>query len=439
MAKLLLVSPFFYFQSIKDFKLIKLFRHIEFLKSVFWYTLTAFGGPQGHIGMMLKFFCEKKNFLSQKDLLELNAFSQLLPGPSSTQTVMLIGYSRGGPLLAILSLLIWVLPAGILMLAFSFLVSYMNLKNVEPKLFHFVHPMTIGFVVYAALKMMKTAVNNIATKIIMVACALITILVHSPWVIPILFVLSGFITNLSNKRIPEKKEPRKKLKWINLRLFIFVFICLGILSELARIYQWEYRRIFNLAENFYRFGTLVYGGGQALLPMMLFQFVSKPNSMGMEPFLSSSELMTGFGMVQAIPGPVFSVCAYVGGMSISNMSTGLQIIGGMVSLLAVYLPSTLLLLFFYPIYQNLKQHVVIFRALEGINAMIVGIIWASGILFLMELFKINESSIMNGHWPDYIDLRSVATILVTYLCLKYTKIPAPILVLSALVLGYFWG
>src|SRR5690606_32366304 len=129
-------------------------------------------------------------------------------------------------------------------------------------------------------------------------CALITIIIHSPWVIPILFVLSGFITNLSNKRIPEKTAPRKKLKWINLRLFIMVFIGLGVLSELARINQWAYGRIFNLAENFYRFGTLVYGGGQALMPMMLFQFVSKPTSMGMDPFLSSSELMTGFGMVQ---------------------------------------------------------------------------------------------------------------------------------------------
>jgi chromate transporter len=389
--------------------------------------------------MMLKFFCEKKNFLSQKELLELNAFAQLLPGPSSTQTVMLIGYNRGGPLLAILALLIWVLPAGLLMLAFSFLVSYMNLKNVEPRLFHFVHPMTIGFVIYAALKMMKHSVTNLATSVIMVLCALITIIIHSPWVIPILFVLSGFITNLSNKRIPEKTAPRKKLKWINLRLFIIVFIGLGVLSELARINQWAYGRIFNLAENFYRFGTLVYGGGQALMPMMLFQFVSKPTSMGMDPFLSSSELMTGFGMVQALPGPVFSVCAFVGGMSVNHMSESVQIAGGIVSLLAVYLPSTLLLLFFYPVYQNLKQHVIIFRALEGINAMIVGIIWASGILFLMEIFKIDRNSVMNGQWKDYTDLASIVTILATFLCLKYTKIPAPVLVLSALTLGYFWG
>lgn len=419
--------------------MVKLFRHIEFLKSVLLYTLTAFGGPQGHFGMMLRYFCEKRKYITEEELLELNAFSQILPGPSSTQTVMLIGYKRGGPILALCTLLIWVLPAGLIMLAFSFLVNYMNVKNVEPKLFHFVHPMTIGFVLYAAIKMMGKSVTNLATRLIMIGCAIVALIFHNPWVIPILFVLAGFISNLSNKRIPEKKEPRKKLKWINIRLFIVVFVLLGLLSELARINQWEYRRLFNLGENFYRFGTLVYGGGQALLPMMLFQFVSRPIALGNAPFLSSAELMTGFGMVQAIPGPVFSVCAYVGGMAMSDFGTQAQILGGFIALAAVFLPSTLLLLFFYPIYQNLKQHVIIFRALEGINAMIVGIIWASGILFTMEIFHITIADVEAGSFLQKVEPWSILTILITYLCLKYTKIPAPVLVLAALVLGYFWA
>jgi len=403
------------------------------------YTLTAFGGPQGHFGMMLKVFVERRKDITEEELLELHAFSQLLPGPSSTQTVMLIGYKRGGPLLAIITLLIWVLPAGIIMLAFSFLVSYINVKNVASTLFHYIHPMTIGFVIYAALKMMKSSVKNPATRIIMIVCALVTTIYHSPWIIPILFVLSGFVTNLSNKRIPEQKEPRKKLKWINIRLFIAVFLLLGLLSELARINQWEYRRLFNLSENFYRFGTLVYGGGQALLPMMLFQFVSRPLNMGQDPFLSSTELMTGFGMVQAIPGPVFSVCAYVGGMSMNELGTSAQIFGGAIALLAVFLPSTLLLLFFYPIYQNLKQHVIIYRALEGINAMIVGIIWASGILFTMEIFHINKENLFSFSWIRNVDIPSILVIICTYLSLKFTKIPPPVLVIIALILGYFWG
>lgn len=389
--------------------------------------------------MMLRYFVERHRFVTEEELLELNAFSQMLPGPSSTQTVMLIGYKRGGTFLAVLTLLIWALPGGLIMLAFSFLVNFLNKHHIDANLFHFVLPMTIGFVVYAALKMMKTTVNHLATYLIMIICILITITFHSPWVIPIMFVLSGLITNFSNKRIPEKKETKKKISWIKIRIFIIVFVILGIASELARVQNWEYRKLFNLAENFYRFGSLVYGGSQALLPMMLFQFVSKPINLGFSPYLSSANLMTGYGMMQAIPGPTFSVCAFVGGMTMSDFGANVQILGGLISLIAVFLPSTLLLLFFYPIYENLKQHVIIYRALEGINAMIVGIIWASGILFTMEIFHINFKDVMNGHWLKMIDVWSVLTILITFLILKYTKLPPPIIVLVALGLGLFWS
>ncbi len=123
----------------------------------------------------------------------------------------------------------------------------------------------------------------------------------------------------------------------------------------------------------------------------------------------------------------------------SDFGTQAQLLGGAIALFAVFLPSTLLLLFFYPIYQNLKQHVIIYRALEGINAMIVGIIWASGILFTMEIFHINIASVKSGAWLQQIDIWSLLAIAITYLCLKYTKLPAPVLVITALVLGYFWG
>lgn len=417
----------------------RLYRHIEFLKAVLLYTLTAFGGPQGHLGMMLRIFVERRKDITEEELLELNAFSQMLPGPSSTQTIMLIGYKRGGPTLAILTLLIWVLPAAILMGAFSFLITYMNIQAIKTTIFHYIHPMTIGFVVYAALKMMEKSVSNLATWIIMIVCGALTLMFHNPWIIPAMFVLSGFITNLSNKRIPEKKEPRKKLKWINIRLYIAVFILVGLLSELARWGDWPYKRIFNLSENFYRFGTLVYGGGQALLPMMFFQFVTRPLAIGREPFLSSSELITGFGMVQAIPGPVFAVCAYVGGMSMNQFGSGWQILGGLVAITAVFLPSTLLLLFFYPIYHNLKQHVIIYRALEGINAMIVGIVWASGILFSMDILHITKHNLLSFDWVQNVDLLSILVLIGTYLTLRYTKVPPPLLVGTALILGYFWG
>ncbi len=399
-------------------------RHIPFLKAVFAYSLTAFGGPQGHLGMMVKTFVQKRKDVTEEELIEYNAFCQMLPGPSSTQTVMLIGWKRGGIPLAILTLLIWILPATLLMSAFSFLVYYLDTRSIQQNLFLYVRPMSVGFVGYAAVRMMKRSVSNKATWGIMIGGALLTVLIRSPWVFPVLLLIAGIITNFSNKRIVSKTEKPKPVRWINLWFFAFVFIVAGIVSEIARHQQWEHRRIANLFENFYRFGSIVFGGGQALIPMMLVQFVSLPAKRGVAPYMTPGELMTGFGLVQAMPGPVFSVCAFVGGMAMSKFGPLWQAAGCFVSIIAIFLPSTLLLLFLFPVYQNLKQHVVIYRSLEGINAVIVGVIWASGIILFMEINKAG------------FDFMSLVVVIITFCLLQFTKIPAPLIVLGWLLLGW---
>lgn len=399
-------------------------RHIPFLKAVFLYSLTAFGGPQGHIGMMIRTFVQKRKDVTEEELIEYNAFCQMLPGPSSTQTVMLIGWKRGGIPLAILTLLIWLLPATVLMSAFSFLVAYLDTRDIQQNLFLYVRPMSVGFVCYAAVRMMQRSVNNKVTWGIMIGGVLATVLIRSPWIFPVLLLVAGIVTNFSNKRIVAGTGSRRPIRWINLWLFTAVFIAAGVLSEVARRQQWEHRRIVNLFENFYRFGSIVFGGGQALIPMMLVQFVTLPSKRGIAPYMTPGEIMTGFGLVQAMPGPVFSVCAFAGGMAMSKFGPLWQAAGCMVSVLAIFLPSTLLLLFLFPIYQNLKQHVVIYRSLEGINAVIVGVIWASGIILFMEINKTG------------FDFMSLVVAMITFCILQFTRIPAPLVVLGWLLLGW---
>jgi len=130
----------------------QLLRHIPFLKAVFIHSITAFGGPQGHLGMMMKTFVNRRHDISEEELIDYNAFCQLLPGASSTQTLTLIGYKRGGIPLAVLTLIIWILPACIIMGVFSFFIEYINSKNGSLNLFRFVEPMTVGFLAYAAWK-----------------------------------------------------------------------------------------------------------------------------------------------------------------------------------------------------------------------------------------------------------------------------------------------
>jgi len=399
-------------------------RHLPFLKAVFTYSLTAFGGPQGHLGMMVKTFVQKRKDITEEELLEYNAFCQMLPGPSSTQTIMLVAFKRGGPFLAVLSLLIWILPASVLMTAFSFLVTYLDTSSMESNLFLYIKPMSVGFVVYAAVRMMRKSVNNTITWCIMTGGAVATVFIRSPWIFPIILVLAGVITNFSKKRIEKEHENPKRIQWINLWLFGAIFILAGIVSELARRQGWHYSRIANLFENFYRFGTIVFGGGQALIPMMLAQFVTLPVQRGLTPYLSSGDLMTGFGLVQAMPGPVFSVCAFISGLAMSSYGPAWQAVGSFVGIVAIFLPSTLLLLFLFPIYQNLKQHVVIFRALEGMSAVIVGVIWASGIILFMEINKAG------------FHVMSLVVVAITFCLLQFTKIPAPLIVLAWLLLGW---
>ncbi|MBE2288004.1 MAG: chromate efflux transporter [Chitinophagaceae bacterium] len=400
----------------------RLLRHIPFLKAVFLYSFTAFGGPQGHMGMMVKTFVQKRKDLTEDELLEYNAFCQMLPGPSSTQTVMLIGMKRGGIPLALLTLLLWVFPAALLMAVFSFVMYHYHLGKLSENRLILLQPMSVGFVFYAAARMMKTSIKHIATASIMVGSLFATLFINSPWVFPALLVLSGTISNFSNKRIPTPLQKPKKINWLHLWAFAAIFIIAGVLSELARTEAWQHGRIFNLFENFYRFGAIVFGGGQTLMPMMYYQFVSRQGYQ----VLTAGQLLTGYGLVQALPGPVFSICSFVGGMAMSQYGGMWQAVGALVATIAVFMPSTLLLFFLFPIYENLKHHVIIFRALEGINSAIVGIIWASGII-LFRYIAFDAS--LSFEWFHLV----VAAI--TFSLLYFSKIPAPLIVLGWLLLS----
>jgi len=260
-----------------------LIRHIPFLRMVLWHSLTAFGGPQGHYGMMVKRFVQKRHDVTEEELLELTAFVQLLPGASSTQTLTLIGYKRGGFWLAFFTLIIWVLPAGILMGLLSFLLNYIDKKALDVDLFKFIQPMAVGFLAFAALRMGRVSIRNPITIIIAAAAGLITFyFFHTPWVFPVLLILGGIVTNFSKKRIPDLANNRNKITWGNLWFFVACFVVLGFFSEWARKEQQHLGkqapqyRIWNLSENFYRLGSLVFGGGEVLVPLMYEQFVVRP-------------------------------------------------------------------------------------------------------------------------------------------------------------------
>ncbi len=413
----------------------KLFRNTAFLKTVLLYSLTAFGGPQGHLAMMLKIFVQKMGYITEEELIEYNSFCSLLPGASSTQTLTLIGYKKGGVLLAVCTLIIWILPACILMTAFSFLLTLFPAKNYSQNLFKFLEPMVIGFLLFSIVRAFKISIKNLITQIILIISLIVTFLFFkSPWVFPILIVGAGIATSLSSNRIPEKEviKPRQ-IRWTNIWLFAIIFIVAGILSETAREKQWGNRKAYNLFENFYRFGSLVFGGGDVLLPMMIDQYVERPNNKNIDDefkiSINKDDLLTGYGFVRAIPGPVFSVASFAGGMAMKQKGVGDQLLGCLIGMVGIFLPSALLVLFFFPVWQYLKKFVAIYRALEGINAVVVGVMCAAAVYLVKANF--NQSL-------DISIILSAIVIIFTFLMLRYTKIPAPIIVLVCISLGWIF-
>lgn len=411
----------------------KLLKHTIFLKDVFFYTITAFGGPQAHVAMLLKKFVHKKKYLTEDELFEYYSFCQLLPGASSTQLIGLIGYKRGGILLSLLTLLIWILPAAFLMSLLSFLFTSKNLHLSDP-LFRFLQPMVIGFLLYSSISAFSNVVKNTITQVIVFVATVTTFFfIKTPWVFPVLIILGGATTNFSDKRIPQKESIKpRQIKWTNIWLFILIFVAAGYLSETARKQSWTHKKQFNLFENFYRFGSFVFGGGDVLLPMMLDQYVEHPKNRSTDKLETSikiekNELLTGFGVVRATPGPVFSVASFVGSVAFKKEGKASQIIGSAIATVAIFLPSILLMLFFFPVWNYLKRFVVVYRSLEGINAVVVGVMFAA-ILYLLRGINYPFLSLNYS-----IDLLIVFT---TYYILKFTKIPPPFIVALVLALGF---
>ena len=414
-----------------------LIRHLPFLRAVFWHSITAVGGPQGHMGMMLKTFVQQRKDVTETELIEYNGFCQLLPGASSTQTLTLIGYKRGGLPLAIITLLIWILPACTLMGGISFLLDYFDDMGLKVGVFKFVQPMAIGFIAYSAFRIFGVAVTNTITRVIMLVATVATFLAFkTPWIFPALIVAAGIATNFSDKRIPKQEIPNKRIGWGNILIFFALFGMAGYLSETATRQNWENRKPINLFENAYRFGSLVFGGGDVLIPLMYEQYVTRPETKRVQETkrdvlrMNRADFLTGSGMVRAIPGPVFSIGAFTGGMVLRDLGPGMQLLGCVIGAIAIFLPSALLVLFFFPVWNNLKRYAVIYRSLEGINAAVVGIMAGA------TCYLIKDSFLNSLIQAEAVGIWDLVVVIVTFLLLSSHKIPAPLIVLGCLVMGW---
>jgi len=144
--------------------------------------------------------------------------------------------------------------------------------------------------------------------------------------------------------------------------------------------------------------------------------------------IEREELLTGAGIVRAIPGPVFSIASFTGGIALKDMGKEMQFLGCLIGSIAIFLPSALLVLFFFPVWQYLKKFVVVYRSLEGINAVVVGLMGAAVFYLLKDISFLKFDSV------SFINIFIIAG---TYFLLNNTKIPAPFIVIACLLFGIF--
>lgn len=379
------------------------------MKDVFIISIGAYGGPTAHLAMLIKTMVKKRAYLTEEELMELNALCQILPGPTSTQTITALGYRIGGPLLAYLTLLVWLIPAFCIMTTIGILMSHFDEMNKSVEFTKFIQPMAVGFVTYAAYVISTKIVKTYEAGAIMIISAILSFMLKSPYIFPFLLLGSGALTAIKFKEQPI--EPHKKLKidWSNFILWAVVFLVIALVGHFTKILP------IRLLENFYRNGSLIFGGGQVLIPLLYTEFVE------FKDYLSSEEFLTGYAAVQAVPGPVFSFTSYIGALSMREYGIGGEILGSVIATIGIFLPGTFFIFFVIKFWDQLKKYRIVRASIEGINAASSGMVIAAAFLMFQPLEP---------------DLLNMAMIISTFLVLMFTKIPPPLIILAGLIAGF---
>jgi chromate transporter len=407
---------------------------LYFLRAVVNHTFSAFGGPQSQFGLLIKTMSEEHSFFTKDEIADVNTFCQMLPGATATQTITLLGYKKGGLSLALLTLLIWITPAVFFMSIFSFLAMSMN--NTTFHLLHYIQPMALGFLCFGSFKTFGLIVTPASRFIFIISCLFVYVFFQTPWVFPAIILTGTFLGFLLNKKDETPTVTQRfKFRIFPLILFIALFITAGFLSESARRNNWPHRTPFNLFENMYRFGSYVFGGADVLIPVMYNQYVVRPEREHIKQFNSDAirvdreVFLNAAGVVRAIPGPAFSIAAFIGGISMSGNSVSYQLVGCLIGAIAIFLPSFLLGIFFFPFWQQLKLYEPLRRALSGINAAVVGIMFAGALYLFQDSFLRMQSQDMSFVVPFMLVFS------ITLSLLFFTRISAPFIVIGVLLLG----
>ncbi|PPR12652.1 MAG: putative chromate transport protein [Alphaproteobacteria bacterium MarineAlpha12_Bin1] len=330
--------------------------------------LKSFGGPVAHIGYFRNDFVVRRKWLSNEEFHDIVALCQFLPGPMSSQVGFTIGILKGRLLGGFLAWLGFTAPSAILMIGFG--ISTYIIEDGIP--LSIVHGLKLAAVPIVALALYQMGIMScgsiIKTTLALITCFLMLITNSIPVQIGliILAALVGkfFITADSRTNETLIYNPvSKALSITSISIFVSLLISLPILVTFTTLKEIE------LFSSFYRVGYLVFGGGHVVLP--LFQ-----NEVVTTGWVDQNTFLAGYGAAQAIPGPMFAFAGYLGTVSEMGFNYLKPWAVGLIAIIAVFLPSFLILTAALPYWQILRVKPSLKSSISGVNAAVVGLLLA---------------------------------------------------------------
>ena len=328
--------------------------------------LTSFGGPIAHLGYFRDEFVTRRRWLSEGSYADLVALCQFLPGPASSQVGIALGLSRAGYPGALAAWAGFTLPSAIALILFALGISRYG-TAISPGALHGLKVVAVAVVAQAVWGMARNLCTDVPRVTLMAIAACVALLEPSAWgqvsVIAAAAVagLLLFKPGQSAGHDPLPITIRRRTGAIWLALFLALLVGLPLLAQALP------NQTVAMVDAFYRAGSLVFGGGHVVLPLLQAEVV--PSG-----WVGNDAFLAGYGAAQAVPGPLFTFAAFLGA-SMNLAPSGW--VGGMISLLAIFAPAFLLIMGVLPFWERLRRSLRTQAALAGVNAAVVGLLLAA--------------------------------------------------------------
>lgn len=373
---------------------------LSIFKTFFLLGWISFGGPAAHIGYFRNTFVEKLKWLDDKEYAQIVALSQFLPGPGSSQVGFALGYKRGGLTGACMAFIGFTLPSVVIMLALAILSSQVTETTLFQNIVHGLKLLAVVVVADAAWGMYKNfCKEKLSVSLCLVtAVALLVVPSISTQIVVLLFAALVGMKFLGNK----EQNYTGKFEPSILPLALFALLLIGLPFVAATL------PVFGLFNDFFQAGSLVFGGGHVVLPLL-------QNIVGDQ--LSQDAFLTGYAAAQAVPGPMFTFATYIG----YELMPQSPIVGALMATIAVFLPGFLLLLGVLKNWQSLAKNPKVSGAVNGVNAAVVGLLVAA-------LYQPVFTSAVTSAWD-------ISFVLIGFYLLKQLKLPIIWMVVFFMAVG----